>query len=332
MDKKIIYSGIQPTGLVTLGNYIGALSNWLKLQNDENYQCIYSIADLHSLTVRQVPSEFRNRAISFFAQYLACGLDPQKNIMYFQSHVHEHAELTWILNCFTYVGEASRMTQFKDKSQKHPDNINMGLMDYPVLMAADILLYNTSLVPIGVDQKQHLEIARDLAMRFNNTYSPTFNVPEPLISGVGAKIKSLQNPLAKMSKSDPNENATISILDSTDDIMRKFKRAVTDSDTEIRYGEDKPGISNLITIYASCKGITIDDAVKELQGLSYAALKEMVGCSVVDMLAPVKARYDELIKDKDGLLKIAKDGQEQASSIARKTLRKVYKKVGLVQL
>lgn len=332
MDKKIIYSGIQPTGLVTLGNYIGALSNWLKLQNDENYQCIFSIADLHSLTVRQVPSEFRNRAISFFAQYLACGLDPQKNIMYFQSHVHEHAELTWILNCFTYVGEASRMTQFKDKSQKHPDNINMGLMDYPVLMAADILLYNTSLVPIGVDQKQHLEIARDLAMRFNNTYSPTFNVPEPLISCVGAKIKSLQNPLAKMSKSDPNENATISILDSTDDIMRKFKRAVTDSDTEIRYGEDKPGISNLITIYASCKGITIDDAVKELQGLSYAALKEMVGCSVVDMLAPVKARYDELIKDKDGLLKIAKDGQEQASSIARKTLRKVYKKVGLVQL
>ncbi len=332
MDKKIIYSGIQPTGLVTLGNYIGALSNWLKLQNDENYQCIYSIADLHSLTVRQVPSEFRNRAISFFAQYLACGLDPQKNIMYFQSHVHEHAELTWILNCFTYVGEASRMTQFKDKSQKHPDNINMGLMDYPVLMAADILLYNTSLVPIGVDQKQHLEIARDLAMRFNNTYSPTFTVPEPLISGVGAKIKSLQNPLAKMSKSDPNENATISILDSTDDIMRKFKRAVTDSDTEIRYGEDKPGISNLITIYASCKGITIDDAVKELQGLSYAALKEMVGCSVVDILAPVKARYDELIKDKEGLLKIAKEGQEQASSIAHKTLRKVYKKVGLVQL
>ena len=322
----------QPTGLVTLGNYIGALSNWLKLQNDENYQCIYSIADLHSLTVRQVPSEFRNRAISFFAQYLACGLDPQKNIMYFQSHVHEHAELTWILNCFTYVGEASRMTQFKDKSQKHPDNINMGLMDYPVLMAADILLYNTSLVPIGVDQKQHLEIARDLAMRFNNTYSPTFTVPEPLISGVGAKIKSLQNPLAKMSKSDPNENATISILDSTDDIMRKFKRAVTDSDTEIRYGEDKPGISNLITIYASCKGITIDDAVKELQGLSYAALKEMVGCSVVDILAPVKARYDELIKDKEGLLKIAKEGQEQASSIAHKTLRKVYKKVGLVQL
>lgn len=332
MDKKIIYSGIQPTGLVTLGNYIGALSNWLKLQDNDEYQCIFSIADLHSLTVRQVPSEFRNRALSFFAQYLACGLDPQKNIMYFQSHVHEHAELTWILNCITYIGEASRMTQFKEKSQKHPDNINMGLMDYPVLMAADILLYNTSLVPVGVDQKQHLEIARDLAARFNNAYSPTFTVPEPYISKVGAKIMSLQNPLAKMSKSDSNLNATISILDSQDDIMRKFKRAVTDSDNEIRIGEDKPGITNLITIYACCKGISVEDAVKELQGLSYATLKEAVGVSVVDLLAPIKSRYDELIKDKDGLLAIAKAGQEQASSIARKTLRKVYKKVGLVQL
>ena len=332
MAKKIIYSGIQPTGLVTLGNYIGALSNWLKLQDNDEYQCIFSIADLHSLTVRQVPSEFRNRALSFFAQYLACGLDPQKNIMYFQSHVHEHAELTWILNCITYIGEASRMTQFKEKSQKHPDNINMGLMDYPVLMAADILLYNTSLVPVGVDQKQHLEIARDLAARFNNAYSPTFTVPEPYISKVGAKIMSLQNPLAKMSKSDSNLNATISILDSQDDIMRKFKRAVTDSDNEIRIGEDKPGITNLITIYACCKGISVEDAVKELQGLSYATLKEAVGVSVVDLLAPIKSRYDELIKDKDGLLAIAKAGQEQASSIARKTLRKVYKKVGLVQL
>ena len=224
------------------------------------------------------------------------------------------------------------MTQFKEKSQKHPDNINMGLMDYPVLMAADILLYNTSLVPVGVDQKQHLEIARDLAARFNNAYSPTFTVPEPYISKVGAKIMSLQNPLAKMSKSDSNLNATISILDSQDDIMRKFKRAVTDSDNEIRIGEDKPGITNLITIYACSKGISVEHAVKELQGLSYAALKEAVGVSVVDLLSPIKARYDELIKDKDGLLAIAKAGQEQASSIARKTLRKVYKKVGLVQL
>lgn len=332
MEKKIIYSGIQPTGLVTLGNYIGALQNWLKFQDDENYQCIYSIADLHSLTVRQVPAEFRNRALSFFAQYLACGLDPQKNIMYFQSHVHEHAELTWILNCITYIGEASRMTQFKEKSQKHPDNINMGLMDYPVLMAADILLYNTALVPVGVDQKQHLEIARDLAIRFNNAYSPTFTVPEPLISKVGAKIMSLQNPTAKMSKSDTNANATVSILDSEDDIMRKFKKAVTDSDNEIRFGEDKPGISNLITIYASCKSISIDDAVKELQGLSYASLKEAVGASVAELLAPIKSRYNDFMNDKEQLLAIAKNGQEQASYIARKTLRKVYKKVGLVQL
>ncbi len=332
MEKKIIYSGIQPTGLVTLGNYIGALQNWLKFQDDENYQCIYSIADLHSLTVRQVPAEFRNRSLSFFAQYLACGLDPQKNIMYFQSHVHEHAELTWILNCITYIGEASRMTQFKEKSQKHPDNINMGLMDYPVLMAADILLYNTALVPVGVDQKQHLEIARDLAIRFNNAYSPTFTVPEPLISKVGAKIMSLQNPTAKMSKSDTNANATVSILDSEDDIMRKFKKAVTDSDNEIRFGEDKPGVSNLITIYASCKSISIDDAVKELQGLSYASLKEAVGASVAELLAPIKSRYNDFMNDKEQLLAIAKNGQEQASYIARKTLRKVYKKVGLVQL
>ncbi|MDE6967626.1 MAG: tryptophan--tRNA ligase [Clostridia bacterium] len=323
---------MQPTGLVTLGNYIGALSNWLKLQENDEYQCIYSIADLHSLTVRQVPAEFRNRALSFFAQYLACGLDPQKNIMYFQSHVHEHAELTWILNCITYVGEANRMTQFKEKSLKHSDNINMGLMDYPVLMAADILLYNTSLVPVGVDQKQHLELARDLAMRFNNAYSPTFVVPEPHISNVGAKIMSLQNPTAKMSKSDENANATVSILDSEDDIMRKFKKAVTDSENEIRYGEDKAGISNLITIYACCNNLTIEDAVSKLQGMSYAALKEAVGCSVVELLSPIKGRYNDLMSDKEQLLNIARNGAEQASFIARKTLRKVYKKVGLVQL
>lgn len=332
MDKKIIYSGIQPTGVVTLGNYIGALQNWLKLQENEEYQCIYSIADLHSLTVRQQPAEFRNRALSFFAQYLACGLDPQKNIIYFQSHVHEHAELAWILNCYTYIGEMQRMTQFKDKSQKHPDNINMGLLDYPVLMAADILLYNTSLVPVGVDQKQHLEIARDLAIRFNNAYSPTFIVPEPLISEVGAKIMSLQNPLSKMSKSDVNANATISILDSEDDIMRKFKKAVTDSDNEIRVGEDKPGITNLINIYACCSGLSVEKAVAQLQGLTYGGLKETVGQCVCQTLAPIKDAYNTLIADKEGLMAIAKNGQEQASYLARKMLRKVYKKVGLVQL
>lgn len=332
MDKKIIYSGIQPTGCITIGNYIGALSNWLALQEDENYQCIYSIVDLHSLTVRQVPAELRARALSFYAQYLACGVDPEKNIMYFQSHVPAHAELTWILNCFTYVGEASRMTQFKDKSQKHADNVNMGLMDYPVLMAADILLYGTDLVPIGIDQKQHLELTRDLAMRFNNLYSPTFTVPEGYFPKVGAKIMSLQDPTSKMSKSDPNPNGAVSILDSRDDIMRKFKRAVTDSDTEIRFGEDKPGISNLLTIYAVATGKTIDEAVRECAGLSYGQFKELVGEAVDALLTPVRDKYNDLIKDKQYLLDTARNGAERANEIARKTLRKVYKKVGLVQL
>lgn len=332
MEKKIIYSGIQPTGCITLGNYIGAINNWLTLQNDENFQNIYCIADLHGLTVRQVPAEYRNRALSFFAQFLALGLDPNKNIMYFQSHVHEHAELTWILNCFTYIGEASRMTQFKEKSDKHPENINMGLMDYPILMAADILLYNTALVPVGVDQKQHLELSRDLATRFNNIYSPTFTVPEPYINKVGAKIMSLQNPLAKMSKSDENINATISILDSKDDIMRKFRRAVTDSDGEIRFGEDKPGISNLLTIYSATSGKSLKDTIAECQNMNYAQFKELVGESVDNLLAPVRNRYNEIIGDKEYLFGIARDGAVKASEIARKTLRKVYKKVGLVQL
>lgn len=332
MEKKIIYSGIQPTGCITLGNYIGAINNWLSLQNDENFQNIYCIADLHGLTVRQVPAEYRNRALSFFAQFLALGLDPKKNIMYFQSHVHEHTELTWILNCFTYIGEAGRMTQFKEKSDKHPENVNMGLMDYPILMAADILLYNTALVPVGVDQKQHLELSRDLATRFNNIYSPTFTVPEPYINKVGAKIMSLQNPLAKMSKSDENINATISILDSRDDIMRKFRRAVTDSDGEIRFGEDKPGISNLLTIYSATSGKSLEDTIAECQNMNYAQFKEVVGESVDNLLAPVRNRYNEIITDKEYLLGVAREGAIRASDIARKTLRKVYKKVGLVQL
>lgn len=330
MDKKIIYSGIQPTGLVTLGNYIGALSNWLKLQNNEEYQCIFSIADLHSLTVRQVPAEFRNRALSFFAQYLACGLDPEKNIMYFQSHVHEHAELTWILNCYTYVGEASRMTQFKEKSLKHPDNVNMGLMDYPVLMASDILLYNTSLVPVGVDQKQHLEIARDLAIRFNNAYSPTFTVPEPLISNVGAKIMSLQNPLAKMSKSDENPNATISILDSEDDIMRKFKRAVTDSLNRIKFCDEQPGVSNLLTIYSAMKKVTIEQAEKDFEGCGYGDLKVKTAQAVIDVIGPIRDKMQELKNNRSYLDELMQKGAERASKIAKETLEKVYKKIGLV--
>ncbi len=332
MDKKIIYSGIQPTGCITLGNYIGALGNWLKLQDDDEYQCIYSIADLHALTVRQNPAEFRARTLSFFAQYLACGVSPEKNIMYFQSHVPAHAELTWILNCYTYVGEASRMTQFKDKSAKNADNINMGLMDYPVLMAADILLYNTSMVPVGVDQKQHLEIARDIANRFNNAYSPTFNVPEPYISTMGAKIMSLADPTSKMSKSDANINATISILDSRDVVMSKFRKAVTDSDNTIRIGEDKPGITNLLTIYASVTGKTIDEAVAECSDMPYGVFKQHVGEAVDELLTPVRIKYNDLMGDKAYLISVAKEGAEKAAYLAQKTLRKVYKKVGLFQL
>lgn len=333
MDKKVIYSGIQPTGRITLGNYIGAVSNWIRLQDDDNYLKIYSVVDLHSLTVRQVPSELRARSLSFFAQYMAMGLDPDKNIIYFQSHVHEHTELTWILNCLTYIGEASRMSQFKDKSAKHADNINMGLMDYPVLMAADILLYNTALVPIGIDQKQHLELARDLAQRFNSQYSPTFTVPEPYINTLGAKIMSLQDPISKMSKSDCNEIATIYVLDEPDVIMRKIRRAVTDSDGDIRFDiENKPGVSNLLTIMATCKGISIEAAAKECQGMNYGEFKDAVGETIVSILAQTQNKYKELIADKDYLLKVAKQGAEQASAIASKTLRKVYKKVGLVQL
>lgn len=332
MDKKVIYSGIQPTGCLTLGNYIGAVSNWLKLQEDENNQCIFSVVDLHALTVRQVPAEYRARNLSFFAQYLALGVDPKKSIIYFQSHVHEHAELAWVLNCYTYVGEMNRMTQYKDKSEKHADNVNMGLMDYPVLMAADILLYNTDLVPIGADQKQHLEIARDIAQRFNGIYSPTFTIPEPYINKVGARIMSLQDPTSKMSKSDINPNATISLIDSEDDIMRKFRRAVTDSDTRVCLSEDKPGISNLLAIYAACKNIDIQQAEKECSNLNYAQFKEAVGEAVCEVLLPVKTEYDRLIADKGYLMQIASEGAGRASEIARKTLRKVYKKIGLVQL
>lgn len=332
MDKKVIYSGIQPTGCLTLGNYIGAVSNWLKLQEDDNNQCIFSVVDLHALTLRQVPAEYRARNLSFFAQYLALGVDPKKSIIYFQSHVHEHAELAWVLNCYTYVGEMNRMTQFKDKSEKHADNVNMGLMDYPVLMAADILLYNTDIVPVGVDQKQHIEITRDIAQRFNGIYSPMFTIPEPYINKVGARIMSLQDPTSKMSKSDINPNATISLIDSKDDIMRKFRRAVTDSDTRVYLSEDKPGISNLLAIYAACKNIDIQQAEKECSNLNYAQFKECVGEAVCEVLLPVKTEYARLIADKGYLMQIASDGANRASEIARKTLRKVYKKIGLVQL
>ena len=328
-DKKIIFSGIQPTGTLTLGNYIGAIGNWLKLQDE--YNCIFCVVDMHAITVKQVPSELRNRSISFMAQYLACGLDPVKNIMFYQSHVHEHAELTWVLNCNAQIGELSRMTQFKDKSRKNEDNINMGLMDYPVLMASDILLYNTALVPVGIDQKQHVELARDIAIRFNNRYGETFVVPEPYIAKSGAKVYSLQEPTAKMSKSDTNENATVSVIDAPDAIMRKFKRAVTDSDNRIVYDiQNKPGISNLLTIYSAMTGNSIEKCEEECLGLGYGDFKLRVGESVVETLRPIREKYEDLLKNKDYLTAITKEGAEKASYLARKTLSKVYRKVGFV--
>ena len=329
-ENKIVYSAVQPTGCITLGNYIGAINNWLKLQDE--YKSIFAIADLHALTVRQVPAEYRQRAVSFFAQYLACGIDPEKSIIYFQSHVPQHAELTWILNCFTYIGEASRMTQFKDKSAKHADNINMGLLDYPVLMAADILLYQTDYVPVGIDQKQHLELSRDLAVRFNNLYSPTFTVPEGYIPKQGAKVFSLQDPTKKMSKSDPDVNATVSLIDSPDAIMRKFKRAVTDCDGFIAYDEkNKPGVSNLLTILEAVTGKSVENWVNELEGKGYAELKRITGEAVVEKLRPIQERYNQIIGDKAYIMEVAQKVALEAQKIARRTLSKVYKKVGLVE-
>lgn len=327
-DKKIIFSGIQPTGCVTLGNYLGALKNWVELQHD--YNCCFSVVDMHSITVRQEPAQLRKRCMEFLAQYLACGIDGEENLVFFQSHVPAHAELAWVLNCNTYMGELSRMTQFKDKSAKHATNINAGLFTYPVLMAADILLYQTDLVPVGVDQKQHLELARDIAIRFNNAFGETFKVPEPFIPKAGAKIMSLQEPTSKMSKSDPNINGFISILDDHDSIMRKFKRAVTDSDNEIVYKDGKDGINNLINIYTSVTGKTIEETEKEFSGLGYGVFKEAVGTAVSEHLKPVREKYADIINDKSYLETVYKSGAERAAYVARKTLSKTYRKIGFV--
>ncbi len=327
-EKKTILSGIQPSGILTIGNYLGAIKNFGVMQ--EEYDCIYMLADLHTLTVKQEPAKLRANTYELIALYIACGLDPEKSILFLQSHVHQHAELAWILNTITYPGELSRMTQFKDKSRSHADNINMGLMDYPVLMAADILLYQADVVPIGIDQKQHMELARDLAIRFNNRYSETFKVPEPYIGKVGAKIFSLQDPEKKMSKSDENVNAFISMDDDTDTIIRKFKRAVTDSDNRIIMSEDKKGISNLITIYSLFANKTIDETVKQFENSGYAEFKTAVGEVVADALKPIKTEKDRILKDKGYIDGVLAKGGEQASYIAEKTLRKVYKKVGLV--
>ena len=327
--RKVVFSGIQPSGNITLGNYIGALRNFTLFDDAD---CLYCVVDMHTLTVRQNPADLRKRTASLAALYVACGLDPEKNIIYCQSHVPAHAELAWILNCFTYMGELSRMTQFKDKSQKHADNINAGLFTYPVLMASDILLYQTDLVPVGVDQKQHVELCRDIAQRFNGVYGDVFTVPEPYIPKSTAKIMSLQEPTRKMSKSDP-EDTFIAVLDRPEDIRRKLKRAVTDSDGEIRFDpENKPGVSNLLTILSVLKKESMEDTVSAMQGLGYGALKEAVSESVIAELTPIQQRYNEIIADKDGLSAMLGRNAERAYALAKRTLRKVYKKVGLYQL
>ncbi len=330
---KTIYSAIQPSGVMTLGNYIGAVDNWHRLQNDDNNKCIFALADLHTITVRQDPQKFHENAMSFYALLLALGLDPKKNIVYFQSHVKEHAYLSWLLNCYTMVGEMNRMTQFKDKSQKHQDNINMGLMDYPVLMAADILLYNANEVPVGYDQLQHIEIARDIAERVNGIYGDIFTVPKGVLTKVGAKVMSLQDPLAKMSKSDPNPKAYISVLDDDATIMKKFKAAVTDSETEIRFDpENKPGVSNLLTIMAVAQKKSVEEVVKDFDGLMYGHLKVRTGEAVCEMLRPMKEEYNRLINDEAYLMQCAREGAQRAQVIAEETLNRFKKAIGYVMI
>lgn len=326
---KTVYSALKPTGDLQLGNYIGALNNMVKLQED--YNCIYTVADMHSITVDCVPADLRKRTYDFMALFLAIGLDPEKSILFVQSYVPQHAELAWVLNCFTQYGEARRMTQFKEKSHKNPENVNLGLFAYPTLMAADILLYNADYVPIGKDQKQHLELARTVAERFNNRFSPTFTVPDGIFNKVGAKIQNLLDPTAKMGKTDDNANGVVFLLDDADTVMRKFRRAVTDSDNRIIVAPDKPGISNLITIYSVFSGISVAETEKKFEGVSYAEFKTQVGEAVVNRLAPVRQKYNELIADKAYLNKVMKEGAEKASYIASKTLSKVYRKVGFAQ-
>ncbi|MGN0345974.1 MAG: tryptophan--tRNA ligase [Lachnospiraceae bacterium] len=324
--KKVLFSGMQATGNLTLGNYLGALKNWVTLSDE--YECFYSVVDMHSITVRQDPAELRQRARKLLILYIAAGLDPKKNCIYYQSHCSGHAELSWILNCFTYMGELNRMTQFKDKSAKHADNINAGLFTYPVLMAADILLYQADVVPVGKDQLQHLEITRDIAQRFNAIYGDVFTIPEPYLGKAGAKIMSLQNPEKKMSKSDENVNASIYLMDDPDTIMRKFKRAVTDSVGEVHYSQEQPGICNLMDIYGACTGKSNDEIEKEFAGKGYGEFKMAVGESVVEVLRPLQTRFDELSKDKTYIDSIIKENAEKANYYATKTLRKVQKKVG----
>lgn len=329
-DKKVCFSGVQPSGNLTIGNYLGAIKNFSEFS--EKYKCFYCVVDQHAITVRQVPADLRRRTYETLALYMVCGLDPEKNTLYVQSHVPAHTEMAWMLDCFTMFGELSRMTQFKDKSAKHADNINAGLFTYPVLMAADILLYQTDVVPVGIDQKQHVELARNIADRFNQLYPNTFTSPEALIPTSGAKIMSLADPTKKMSKSDENENAVVRILDDRDTVIRKFRRAVTDSDSEVRRGDGKEGVGNLMTIYSCVTGKTDAEIEREFDGRGYADFKLAVGEAVADRLAPVREEYARLLADKGYLEEVMKKGAAEASYYARKTLTKVRRKLGFVTL
>ena len=329
--KKRIFSGIQPSGELTLGSYMGAIKNWVSLQ--EEYDCLYCIVDMHAITVRQNPADLRRRSVNQLAQYIACGLDPAKNIMFIQSHVPQHAELSWVLGCYTQFGELSRMTQFKDKAAKHADNITAGLFTYPVLMAADILVYQADLVPVGQDQKQHVELCRNIVQRFNGIYGDVFKMPEPYIPKVGARVMSLSDPGAKMSKSDKDPNGSIYLMEKPEDILRKFKRAVTDSDTEncVRYDPtNKPGVANLMTIYSAVTGKSFDEIEQEFAGKGYGAFKPAVGEAVVETLRPIREEATRILGDKAYLESVYRAGAQKASYVAEKTLRKVYKKVGFV--
>ena len=327
-ERKVVFSGVQPSGALTIGNYIGAIRNWIDLQDE--YECFYCIVDLHAITVPQEPKELRKNTLNLLALYLASGLDPEKSTIFIQSHVSAHAELTRVLNSISYMGQLSRMTQFKEKSQRSEANLNAALFTYPVLMASDILLYQTDLVPVGEDQKQHLELARDLGERFNNRYSETFKIPEPLIKKVGAKIMSLQNPESKMSKSDADENGYILLLDKPDAIRRKIKRAVTDSIGEVKYRDEQPGIKNLMNIYSIFSGESIENIEAKYEGEGYGKFKEDLAEVVIEGLRPMQEKYDYYMKNKDYLEEVYKNGAEKAERVARKTLRKVYKKVGFI--
>lgn len=328
-DKKVVFSGVQPSGVLTLGNYLGAIRNFASFS--EEYHCYYSIMDMHAITVRQVPAELRRRTYETLALYIACGIDPEKNTLFVQSHVSAHAELGWILDCYTMFGELNRMTQFKEKSAKMADNINAGLFTYPSLMAADILLYQTELVPVGADQKQHLELARNVAERFNGIYGDTFVVPDGYIPKTSAKIMSLADPEKKMSKSDENENAVVRVLDPRDVIMRKFKRAVTDSGSEVRRGEGKAGIENLMSIYGAVTGKSAEEIEREFEGMGYGDFKSAVGEACADALEPVQAEYTRILSDKAYLEDVMKNGAEFAESAARRTMSKVRRKVGFAE-